>query len=139
MKEQKIFSLSLKMRAAILLCRVQAGEVGIIDGYRALWMATMGGAIALGMEKEIGSLEAGKKADLFLLNLETPWVNPMREPQLISNIVYNANGSDVTHVVVDGQVLVEDGVVKTVDEKEAMREAQRLADRVWVRAKELFD
>ncbi|MFQ6111931.1 MAG: hypothetical protein ACE5LX_07885, partial [Nitrospinota bacterium] len=68
-----------------------------------------------------------------------PWVNPMREPQLISNIVYNANGSDVTHVVVDGQVLVEDGVVKTVDEKEAMREAQRLADRVWVRAKELFD
>ncbi len=127
------------MRAAILLARVQAGDTGIIDGYRALWMATMGGAIALGMENKIGSLEAGKKADIFLLDLETPWVNPIREPQLVPNIVYNANGSDVTHVIVDGQVVVEDGVVKTVDEKEAMREGQRLADGVWERAKELFD
>jgi len=127
------------LRAAILLARHQAGSVDILNGPQALELATRGGARALGLEREVGSLEPGKKADLFLLDLRTPWVNPIRSQQLVSNIVYNANGSDVTHVLVDGRIVVADGRCTTIDEDEALRQCQRAADTVWARAKPLFD
>ncbi len=127
------------LRAAILLARHQAASVDILNGPKALELATMGGARALGLEREVGSLEPGKKADLFLLNLRTPWVNPIRPQQIVSNIVYNANGSDVTHVLVDGRIVVADGRCTTIDEDEALRECQRAANTVWARAKPLFN
>ena len=126
------------LRAAILLARQQAGQVDILDGPRALEMATLGGARALGLAHEIGSLEPGKKADLFLLNLRTPWMQPIRPQQLLSNIVYNANGSDVTHVLVDGRVVVADGRCTMVEDGVAFRECQRSAQAVWERARHLF-
>ncbi len=126
------------MRSAILLARQQAGAVGIIDGPKALEMATLAGARALGMERDLGSLEVGKKADLILVDLDTPWVNPIRPAQLVSNLVYNANGSDVTDVWIDGRAVVEDRRVVTIDANEARRECQATAERVWGRASELF-
>jgi len=126
------------MRSAILLARQQAASVAVVDGPRALEMATMGGARALGMERDIGSLEAGKKADLILLDMDTPWVNPIRPAQLVSNIVYNANGSDITHVWIDGREVVTDRKVVTIDGAEARRECQATAERVWSRASSLF-
>src|SRR5262249_47183481 len=95
------------MRAAALFPRVQSGDVGVVSGYDALRLATMGGARALGMEGDIGSLEVGKKADVILLDVTTPWCRPMRKENLISNIVFNANGSDVTDVFVDGRAIME--------------------------------
>jgi 5-methylthioadenosine/S-adenosylhomocysteine deaminase len=127
------------MRAAILLARQQCGSIEILDGPSVLKMATLGGAGALGMEKEIGSLEPGKKADIFLLNLRTPWLNPIRPQQIISNIVYNANGSDVTHVMVDGRLVVADGVFALIDEEVAYRECQNAAGAVWERARDIFE
>jgi 5-methylthioadenosine/S-adenosylhomocysteine deaminase len=56
----------------------------------------------------------------------------------VSDIVYNANGSDVTHVWVDGELVVDDGRLTTVDEAEAIRECQKIADTVWERGKYLF-
>ena len=126
------------MRAAILLARQQCGEIGVLDARRALEMATLGGARALGMAHEIGSLEPGKKADLFLIDLETPWVNPIRPQQLVSNLVYNANGSDVTDVFVDGRQVVADRRPTCIDWKEARRECQATAERLWQRAAPLF-
>lgn len=126
------------MRAAILLARQQAGSVAVVDGPKALEMATLGGARALGMEREIGSLEAGKKADIVLLDLEAPWVNPIRPAQLVSNIVYNANGSDVTDVWIDGRAVVTDRRAVQIDGAEARRECQAAAERVWGRASALF-
>lgn len=127
------------MRAAILLARQQSGSIGILDGPSVLELATLGGARALDMEKDIGSLEPGKKADLFLLNLRTPWLSPIRPQQIISNIVYNANGSDVTHVMIDGKLVMADGVSTVIDEKVAYRECQNTATRVWERAREIFE
>ncbi len=127
------------MRAAILLARQQSGSIEILDGPSVLEMATLGGARALGMEREIGSLEPGKKADIVLLNLRTPWLNPIRPQQIISNIVYNANGSDVTHVMVDGKLVVADGVSELIDEGVAYSECQNAASAVWERARELFE
>ncbi len=126
------------MRSAILLARQQAGTVGVVDGPKVLELATMGGARALGMEREIGSLEAGKKADLILLDLETPWVNPIRPQQLVSNIVYNANGSDVTDVFVDGRQVVAGRKPTQIDFAEARRECQAVSEALWQRASALF-
>ena len=119
------------MRSAILFPRVKTGDVSMMDGYDALRLATVGGARALGMENEIGTLEVGKKADIILLDLTLPWYRPIRPQNLTSNIVYNANGSDVTDVFVDGEHVVADRSVTTVDAEAIMRDCQQRADRVW--------
>ena len=127
------------LRAAILLTRHQAKSTAVIDAAKVLELATMGGARALGLDRDIGSLEAGKKADLFVLNLRLPWLNPIRPQNLVTNIVYNANGSDVTDVIVDGRVVVAGGQATMVDEDEVYRACQQTAERVWARARALFD
>jgi len=119
------------MRFGILIPRVQTGDVGMLNGYDALRMATLGGAKAMGMESEIGTLEVGKKADIILVDLTTPWCNPIYLPNLITNLVYNANGSDVTDVYVDGNVVVKDRELQTMDRHAALKETQRRADRIW--------
>ena len=91
---------------------------------QALGMATLGGASALGLENEIGSIEPGKKADLIALSLNQPHLAPVYDP--VSHIVYAARGSDVRFVWVDGQQIVKDGRVLPVDETEVMSEATRM-------------
>jgi 5-methylthioadenosine/S-adenosylhomocysteine deaminase len=122
------------MRAAALLPRVQTGDVGIVSGYDALRLATVGGAHALGMENEIGTLEVGKKADIILVDMMTPWCQPIRKENLITTLVFNANGSDVTDVFVDGREVVRDRKIKTVDAPAIMRDCQQRADRLWAAA-----
>ena len=68
------------MRAAIEIPRVQTGDVGLVSGYDALRMATMGGAKALGMESEIGSLDVGKKADVIIVDIDLVPANSAAEP-----------------------------------------------------------
>jgi 5-methylthioadenosine/S-adenosylhomocysteine deaminase len=119
------------MRAGIMIPRVQTGDVGILSGYDALRIATLGGAKALGMEDEIGSLKVGKKADIILLDVMNPWCNPIRTENLITNIVFNSNGSDVTDVFVDGRHVMEDRQVKTVDVPAIMQETNERANRIW--------
>jgi 5-methylthioadenosine/S-adenosylhomocysteine deaminase len=119
------------MRAGILIPRVQTGDVGMLSGYDALRIATLGGARALGMQDEIGSLEVGKKADIILLDVMTPWCNPIRKDNFITNIVFNANGSDVTDVFVDGRTVMENRQVKTVDTAAVLRECQKRAEHIW--------
>ena len=126
------------MRAAIMLGRVQAGDAALLDAYDALHMATMGGATALGMAEEIGSIEVGKKADLILLDLTTAWCSPVRPENIVADIVYNANGGDVTHVMVDGRLVVDERRHCWIDEAKAIQEAQAVADRVWHDAAHLF-
>ena len=96
---------------------------------QALWMATLGGASALGLGNETGSIEPGKKADLIALSLNQPHLMPMYDP--VSHIVYAARGSDVRFVWVDGRQVIEDGRLLTVDEAEVMSEAKRMGLEVW--------
>lgn len=95
---------------------------------QALRMATLGGASALGLENEIGSIEPGKKADLIALSLNQPHLTPMYDP--VSHIVYAARGSDVRFVWVDGRQIVKDGQVLTVDEAEVLCEAKRMGNEI---------
>ncbi len=94
----------------------------------ALEMATIEGARALHMEKEIGSLEAGKKADFVILNLYVPNAVPMYD--VYSQIVYALKASEVETVVIGGKTLLKDSKLLTVDEAQAMAKAKEYAKKV---------
>jgi cytosine/adenosine deaminase-related metal-dependent hydrolase len=89
-------------------------------------MATLGGARALGLEAEIGSVEVGKRADLTVVDLSAPHALP-DSADLVSRIVYSARGADVRHVLVDGRVVVHDGRLETADVADIRREANGAA------------
>jgi 5-methylthioadenosine/S-adenosylhomocysteine deaminase len=93
---------------------------------RVLEMCTIDGAKALGMEKDIGSLEVGKKADVVLLDLRRPHLYPLNMP--VFRLIYFANGNDVDTVIVDGRIAMQDRKAVLVDEDEILDDAQRETD-----------
>ena len=100
----------------------------VCSAREVLAMATLGGARALAWDSEIGSLEAGKKADLIAIDLNQPHLTPCYEP--VSHLVYAASGSDVRLVWVAGQLVVANAQVQTIDVPRTIREVQRLADKI---------
>ena len=91
-------------------------------------MATIGGARALHMESEIGSLEPGKKADLIILGLDSPNAVPLYD--LYAQIVYSLKAEDVQTVVIGGRIVMRDREVKTIDQAQAIAEARQYAAKV---------
>jgi 5-methylthioadenosine/S-adenosylhomocysteine deaminase len=107
--------------------------------YRALEMATIDGARALRIDDRVGSLEVGKRCDAVVIDTDgsawqpDPWFNP------VANLVYAADGSSVRHVIVDGNVVVEDRRLLTCDPTEAWAEALAARQSLMSRAEiELF-
>ena len=100
----------------------------------ALEMATIEGARALHMEKDLGSLESGKKADMVILSLDTPNAVPMYD--VYSQIVYAIKASEVETVIVGGKTLLKDGKLQTVDEAAAMAKAKEYAKKVQTSLKQ---
>jgi cytosine/adenosine deaminase-related metal-dependent hydrolase len=94
-------------------------------------MVTIDSARALGMEDEIGSLEAGKKADVILVDMQKPHLYPMNMP--VHRITYFANGNDVDTVVVNGKILMRNRQVPGIDESEILDLAQRATDKALER------
>lgn len=99
---------------------------------KAFEMATLGGAKAIGMEDEIGSLEVGKRADAVLHDTDRPEWRPLLN--VINQIVWSADGRGVHTVVVDGRIVVEDGHVTTIDESALWAEAQRRGEAIVTRS-----
>jgi 5-methylthioadenosine/S-adenosylhomocysteine deaminase len=91
----------------------------------ALELATIKGAEALGLRKDTGSLEVGKKADIILVNIDTPNMIPLHN--IYSNLVYSAKGCNVDSVIIDGKIVMENRKVKTINEDEVLRRAQEQA------------
>lgn len=100
-------------------------------------MACCGGAAAFGQPSLIGSLEIGKRADLVLVDLNTPRAMPVHRSS--SALVYNASGSDVDTVIVDGQILMRDKRVLFVDEEALLAEARAGCARLFERAGMIVD
>jgi cytosine/adenosine deaminase-related metal-dependent hydrolase len=128
-------SIMLEMRHAALLAKLANGDAGALTAEKALEMATIDGARALGLDGEIGSLEPGKKADLVLLDTEAPHWYPRHH--VASTIVYQAQSSDVRTVLVDGAVVVDDGVPAFLPPDDARRlyaQAQQASEAIVRRA-----
>lgn len=95
-------------------------------------MATINGAKCFGLEADYGTIEVGKKADFILIETRTPHMQPIHlgiRETVTSCLVYNATGSDVTDVFVDGKHVVENGVLQTMDVGKLMEQVQKAADK----------
>jgi cytosine/adenosine deaminase-related metal-dependent hydrolase len=98
-------------------------DTKVLPPGKVLEMVTVDAAKSLGMEKEIGSLETGKKADVILIDWFQPHMAPMQMP--LYRVAYFANGNDVTTVVVNGRVVMRDRRVLTVNVPQVLELAQR--------------
>jgi cytosine/adenosine deaminase-related metal-dependent hydrolase len=121
-----------EMKTASLLQKVRTMDPLTMNATTVLEMATVKGARALGLENEIGSIEIGKKADLILVNLRKPHLTPTFNPT--SSIVYAAEGSDVETTIIDGKIIMENRIVKTLDEERIIRVANERASKLVERA-----
>jgi 5-methylthioadenosine/S-adenosylhomocysteine deaminase len=111
-----------EMRLAAIL-QAMRRHPGALPARDALWMATRAGARTLGIEDEIGSIEAGKRADLIVVDRDRVHMVPGPDPY--STLVYAARGSDVRTTVVDGEVLVDEFLPTRVDRAEVVSDARR--------------
>ncbi len=120
-----------EMRLAALLQSIRLGP-GALPARQALIMATRNGARALGLEAEIGSIEAGKRADLILIDRNRPHLAPGADP--FSTIVYAARPDDVRLTMVDGEILVREGIASRLDAAQITSDANREARALAMRA-----
>jgi 5-methylthioadenosine/S-adenosylhomocysteine deaminase len=134
-KENNRIDVIQEMKQAALLQKVDTLDATRLPARRALRMSTIEGAKALGLGDEIGSLEAGKRADLVLVDLERLHVNPVfqdSEPDgyrnVVPNLVHAALPSDVESVMADGEWIVRKGTFLPADEAD-LRERHRRATR----------
>jgi 5-methylthioadenosine/S-adenosylhomocysteine deaminase len=120
------------MYLAAALPKDYRNDAGASCAETAIEMATINGAKAIGMDKEIGSLEVGKKADIIILNMHKPeWYPNYSEVQ---NLVYSAAGDSVETVFIDGKLIMENRKVQTVDEDEVLDRCQVLAEQILKRS-----
>ena len=109
-------------RLAALMQKNHHRDPVILPGDNVLRLATRGGALAMGFP-ESGVIAPGHAADLIVFDFDRPHLRPRHN--LVANVLYAARGSDVCHVVVDGQVLMRDGELLTLDEERIIHEAER--------------
>ncbi len=126
-----------EMKLTALFNKIKYRDPTLMPAWEVLRMATVEGAQAIGLGDEIGSLEAGKQADLILVDLTAPNLSPVMDApvrNIVPNLVYAGSGHEVKTVMVAGKVLVRDRQTITVDESairaEAQAQAQALAQRV---------
>jgi len=110
-----------EMRTAALLQKALHGPE-VLPAKRTLRMATIDGARALGLDAEIGSIEAGKKADLAVISLAGLHTSPTPD-DVVSSILYSAQAADVQTVVIDGRIMMDDRRLRTLDEAAVIAQA----------------
>ncbi len=116
------------MRQASFLAKHVSRDPRAVSAAEALAMATIGGARALGMHDQIGSLETGKRADLIVVRMNRARQTPMYDP--VSHLVYTTRGDDVDTTIVNGRVLMRGRVVQTLHATAVLAEARRAASAV---------
>ena len=120
-----------EMYLAALLPRDARVDATIMTAEKAIEMATIDGAGAIGWSEELGSLEPGKKADVILLNTRRIDWRPLYS--VVNNLVYSANGDSVDTTIVDGKILMEGRRLTTVDEAEVLERVQAQSDAILER------
>lgn len=132
-----------EMKFASLLQKAAHCDASLMKAPEMLRMATINGAKSLNMEDEIGSIEVGKSADIILVDVFTPNLQPIYwnkqedETNLLWNLVFSSRGSDINTVMVQGNILLKDGRATKVNEREIMTMAQIQGD-AWLLRREKF-
>ena len=130
-----------EMKQVCLFNKIKYGNPEIMPAWRALRMATIEGARAVGLGDLVGSLEAGKRADFIAVDLMRPsmlpvFTQPMRN--MVPNLVYSARGEEVCLSVVDGKVIMRDSKILGINEAELLAEANGYAEGIGQRAADEF-
>lgn len=115
-------------RTAALLAKAVAGSATALDAHRALRMATLNGARALGLERCLGSLEVGKAADMVAFDMSGLAQQPIYDP--VSQLIYASNRDCVKHVWVGGRSLLKDGKLTRLDEQELIENARTWGQKI---------
>jgi len=136
-KENNNFDMFEEMKVASLLGKLKHLDAAAMDSWQVLRMATILGAKAVGLDQEIGSIEVGKRADIIAVRTDTPRMTPFF-PQgpyfnLQHNLVHAVRGGDVSMTMVDGTILVEDGVLKTASMADILAEIHAVAPGLFAR------
>jgi len=117
-----------EMRLAALLAKGASGEATAVTAHEVLQMATLNGARALGLDDVIGSLVAGKSADMVAIDLSVPELAPCYDP--LSHLVYAAGRQHVTHVWVEGELLVANGTFARLDARDLLARASLWGEKI---------
>jgi len=117
-----------EMRLAALLAKGAEADPTVLPAHTVLEMATVRAARALGMEHRIGTLEPGKSADMTAVNLSAPELLPCYDP--LSHLIYAAGREHVTHVWVNGELVVDDGQLTRLDTRQLAAKAAHWKDRI---------
>ncbi|KRW62200.1 TRZ/ATZ family hydrolase [Pseudomonas sp. TTU2014-080ASC] len=115
-------------RTAALLAKAVSGSACALDAHRALRMATLNGARALGLDDQIGSLEVGKQADLVVFNLNNLAQQPVYDP--LSQLIYTAGSACTEHLWVGGKQLLESGALLRMDEQRIIDTARAWGEKI---------
>jgi 5-methylthioadenosine/S-adenosylhomocysteine deaminase len=116
------------MREAAFLAKLAGDDPRVIPASVAVEMATIDGARAIGMDKDIGSLEPGKRADVIVVSMSSARQTPMYDP--VSHLVYVTRGDDVRTTIVNGKLLMRDRKVLTLNEPQVLADARAYAGKV---------
>lgn len=119
------------MKLSALLHKAHRWDPTVLNAQKTLDLATIEGARALGVNDQIGSLEAGKRADLILLDGNTPNLRPIHNGRtVVSDLVYSASAANVDTTIVDGAILMQNRIVKSLDMNLVCTKAQEMATRL---------
>ncbi|ACB84731.1 5'-deoxyadenosine deaminase [Natranaerobius thermophilus] len=124
----------VEMRNAALIHKAFNLDPTVINAEKVFEMATLGGAKAMGMEEQLGSIEEGKLADLAIVDLNGVHVAPRTGEDVIAKLVYCARATDVTTTIIDGKIVMEEQQLTTIDEEAVKKEANKLLDNQIKRA-----
>ncbi len=117
-----------ELRTCALLHKVNTLDPTALPAYQALEMATGNGAKALRLDGQIGQLAKGKKADMVLCKLDQAHLIPRYD--LIANLVYSGQAADVDTVIIDGNIIMQDRIIRTFNEEEVLAQAKQAAARL---------
>ncbi|EON90756.1 N-ethylammeline chlorohydrolase [Marinobacter lipolyticus SM19] len=117
-----------ELRTAAMVAKVVAGDAAALPAHQAIAMATIQGARALGREHDLGSLKAGKLADIIAVDLSDPFLQPVYDPA--SHLVYSNHGRQVSHSWINGIPQVQEGRLTRIDVPDLMLRVQSWSDRI---------
>lgn len=125
----------LEMKFASLTHKAQKWDATVLNAQKVLDMATVDAAKAIGAEKELGSIEAGRKADIVIIDARKAAMTPTRQDNVIGNLVYASPSQAIRDTIIDGKFVLREGKIVTINEAEVVAAADHAAQELLNRSR----